>query len=99
MSDQPTDVVLSGHAQSKRDPRIIVHRGDLGGLIAIISIGGALGAVARYGLTVAWPTPATGFPTATLVINVSGSALIGALMVLMNDVWIRQRLLRPFLEN
>lgn len=33
----------------------------------------------------------------TWVINVLGCALIGVLMVLITDVWQRQRLIRPFL--
>ena len=33
----------------------------------------------------------------TLAINVLGCALIGVLMVLITDVWRRQRLVRPFL--
>lgn len=36
-------------------------------------------------------------PWATIVINVVGCALIGVLMVLVSEVWIQQRLLRPFL--
>jgi fluoride exporter len=65
--------------------------------LAVISLGGAVGAVARYLIGVAWPTPRGSFPWATFVINVSGCALIGVLMVLVTDVWRRQRLLRPFL--
>jgi CrcB protein len=33
----------------------------------------------------------------TLAINLLGCALIGVLMVLITDVWSRQRLIRPFL--
>jgi CrcB protein len=62
----------------------------------VVALGGVLGAVARYEAMLAWPTR-TGFPTVTLLINVIGSALIGVVMVLTNEVWIRQRLLRPFL--
>lgn len=50
--------------------------------VAVISVGGALGAAARYGLTVAWPTPTGGFPWAIFVVNVSGCLLIGVLMAL-----------------
>jgi CrcB protein len=66
-------------------------------ILAVIAAGGAFGASARYLIGQAWPTPAGAFPWATLVINVAGCALIGVLMVLVTDVWIRQRLLRPFL--
>ena len=66
-------------------------------VLAVIAAGGALGASARYLITVAWPTPAGSFPGSTLAINILGCALIGVLMVLITDVWSRQRLLRPFL--
>ena len=55
------------------------------------------GALARYGLATAWPHGAPGFPWATLVTNVSGSLLIGVLMVLVTEVLTGRRLLRPFL--
>lgn len=63
-----------------------------------ISAGGAVGAVARYGLSLALPSPAGGFPWATFTTNVSGCLLIGVLMVILTDVsWHPHRLARPFL--
>ena len=55
-------------------------------VLAAISAGGVCGALARYGLATAWPHGAPGFPWATLVTNVSGSLLIGVLMVLVTEV-------------
>ena len=49
-------------------------------ILAVIAAGGALGAAARYGLFVAWPTPPGGFPWAIFAVNVSGCLLIGFLM-------------------
>jgi CrcB protein len=72
-------------------------RRDDGTVLAAIAVGGATGAVARYLIGQAWPTPAGVFPASTLAINVLGCALIGILMVLVTDVWSRPRLLRPFL--
>jgi len=66
-------------------------------VLAAISAGGALGAAGRYLIGVTWPTPPGSFPVGTLAINVLGCALIGVLMVLITEVWSRQRLLRPFL--
>jgi fluoride exporter len=66
-------------------------------VLAVISAGGALGAVARYGLGLALPSRPGGFPWATFVVNASGCLLMGALMVLATDVWPARRLLRPFL--
>lgn len=66
-------------------------------VLAAISVGGAIGAVARYSLAVAVPHRAGQFPWATFLTNVSGCLLIGVLMVLINEVWPARRLLRPFL--
>jgi CrcB protein len=71
-------------------------RGDAT-VLAAIAAGGATGAVTRYLIGQGWPTPTGAFPASTLAINVLGCALIGVLMVLITDVWSRQRLIRPFL--
>jgi CrcB protein len=54
--------------------------------IVVIGIGGALGAVARYGIAL-WVGQRWGrsFPLGTFVINVSGSFLIGLLMTLLAE--------------
>jgi CrcB protein len=66
-------------------------------VLAAISAGGVLGALARYGIAVAWPhhDPA-GFAWATWAINVTGCLLIGVLMALIPRRWAGQRLIRPF---
>ncbi|MDT4986323.1 MAG: fluoride exporter [Micromonosporaceae bacterium] len=66
-------------------------------VLAAISVGGALGACTRFGLTVVWPHRPDQFPWATFATNVSGCLLIGILMVLITEVWPAHRLLRPFL--
>ncbi|MYT31533.1 MULTISPECIES: CrcB family protein [unclassified Streptomyces] len=66
-------------------------------VIGAVAVGGALGATARYGAGLLWPTADTAFPWTTLVINVVGCALMGVLMVLIAEVWTAHRLLRPFL--
>ena len=71
-------------------------RGDVA-MLATIAAGGATGAAARYLIGQGWPTVAGAFPASTLGINVLGCALIGVLMVLITEVWSRQRLIRPFL--
>jgi CrcB protein len=65
-------------------------------VLAVISAGGVIGAEGRYGLSVAWPHPADGFPWSTFVTNVSGCLLIGVLMVIVTEVLAARRLLRPF---
>lgn len=66
-------------------------------VLAVISLGGGLGGLARYGLAEVWPAAEAGFAWATLVTNVSGCLLIGVLMVLVAAVWPGRWLLRPFL--
>jgi CrcB protein len=66
-------------------------------VLGVVSAGGVLGALGRYGLAVAWPHRPGRFPWATFVTNVSGCLLIGVLMVLITEVWSAHRLLRPFL--
>ncbi|GAA1017875.1 putative fluoride ion transporter CrcB 1 [Acrocarpospora pleiomorpha] len=65
-------------------------------VLAAISAGGVLGALGRYGISVALPHPPGGFPWSTFLVNVSGCLLIGVLMVLVTEVWTA-KLLRPFL--
>ena len=66
-------------------------------VVAAVSAGGVLGALARYGLSVAWPHRPAEFAWSTLVTNVSGCLLMGVLMVVLTEVYPGQRLLRPFL--
>lgn len=70
--------------------------GQLWPLLAVISLGGALGALARYGLETVWPHSASGVSWTTLAVNASGSALIGVLMELLNHRRPTSRLLQPF---
>lgn len=48
-----------------------------------VAIGGAFGAMARYGVSVAFAGAHWKFPVATLVVNVGGSFAIGVLYVLI----------------
>jgi fluoride exporter len=66
-------------------------------ILAVIAAGGALGSLARWGLAAALPHRPGAFPWATFLENVSGCLLIGALMVLLAEVWPPSRYLRPFL--
>jgi fluoride exporter len=65
-------------------------------VVAVVAVGGALGAAARYALSLHWPTPPGGFPWATFWTNVVGCAVIGVFMVVITDVWAAHRLVRPF---
>ncbi|MFJ1596037.1 CrcB family protein [Streptomyces sp. NPDC088261] len=85
------------------DLRLPAHRaetraGRRGPVLAVISVGGAAGASARYGADVLWPTAPGAFPWTTFGINVLGCALIGVLMVLITeDGRSAHPLVRPFL--
>ncbi|MEV0896690.1 CrcB family protein [Actinoplanes sp. NPDC049802] len=60
--------------------------------LATVSAGGALGALARYGIATAWPTAPHGFPWSTWLVNVTGCFLIGVLYTR-----VQRRLPRLFL--
>ncbi|MEV5600136.1 fluoride efflux transporter CrcB [Streptomyces sp. NPDC052299] len=65
-------------------------------VVAAVALGGAAGASARYGAALLWPTATHGFPWTTLVVNVTGCAVIGVFMVAISEVWAAHRLVRPF---
>ncbi len=96
MSDSSVPPMNAGRAR-ERLTQLRKLRNLPGAVLASIACGGSLGASARFGLTAAFPHPPDGLPWATLSINTSGCLLIGAVMVLVTEVWSEQRLLRPFL--
>ncbi|WP_329311114.1 fluoride efflux transporter CrcB [Streptomyces sp. NBC_01262] len=65
-------------------------------VIAAVSVGGAIGASARYGASLLWPTDPGTFPWTTFLVNVIGCGIIGVFMVIITDVWAAHRLVRPF---
>jgi fluoride exporter len=64
--------------------------------LVAIALGGGIGSVARYLLSVAFPA-GHGFPWAVLAVNVSGCFCLGVLMIYLLEVWPPRRFLRPFL--
>lgn len=69
-------------------------RGRRFAVVGAVAVGGGAGAVARYALSLALPTTAAQFPWATFAVNVSGSAALGFLLVLINEGFPRGRLAR-----
>ncbi|MFJ8850375.1 fluoride efflux transporter CrcB [Streptomyces sp. NPDC102437] len=67
-----------------------------GSVVAVIALGGAIGASARYGAALIWPTAPGGFPWTTLLVNAVGCAVIGVFMVVISEAWTAHRLVRPF---
>lgn len=62
-----------------------------------VAVGGVLGAVARYGVSVAMPARTHGFPWWTFLVNVTGSGVLGVLLALMIERFPRGRLARALL--
>lgn len=68
-------------------------------VLAVIAIGGMLGATARLKLSEALHTTADRFPWATFWTNLSGSFLLGFLLVVLLERFPPTRYLRPFLAT
>lgn len=66
-------------------------------VLAGVAGGGVVGAVARAGVLLAFPTRSGGFPWSTLLVNVSGSLLLGFLLVVLLERFARRRLARAVL--
>lgn len=66
-------------------------------VVTVVAVGGALGALARWGVAEALPHSRGVFPWATAMTNVLGCFLIGVLMVVVIERLPEQRLVRPFL--
>ncbi|WP_335935418.1 fluoride efflux transporter CrcB [Streptomyces sp. PTD5-9] len=86
--DPDVDLRVPGRG---KDPRL-----RQGPVIAAVAVGGAVGAAARYGASLLWPTAAGAFPWTILTVNAVGCAVIGVFMVVITDVWAAHRLVRPF---
>ncbi|MFC3572037.1 fluoride efflux transporter CrcB [Streptomyces yaanensis] len=67
-----------------------------GPVVAVVALGGALGAIARYGASLLWPAQTGGFPWTIFWVNLLGCAVIGVFMVVITEVWAAHRLVRPF---
>jgi len=65
-------------------------------VLAAIALGGGLGSVARYLVATALPVHQGRFPWATFLTNLSGSFVLGVLMVFVLEIWPPRRYVRPF---
>jgi len=65
--------------------------------LAAVTLGGALGTLARYSVDRGLPTATGHFPTATLLVNLSGSLLIGLVLPIALAQAAHRPLIRPFL--
>ena len=70
-----------------------------GPALVAVAVGGALGALARFGIGLAVPHQPGTFPLATFAINIVGCMLIGAVIVLLTERTAAHPLARPFLAT
>ena len=63
----------------------------------LAALGGALGALARWAVTVALPSSPTGWPWATLLVNLTGCLLLGVLLAVLAARAPEASWPRPFL--
>lgn len=97
---KPPDRILDEPVDPDVDLRVPAQRRETSGgqwpVVAVVALGGAVGACARYAAALLWPTAPGGFPWTTLAVNAAGCAVIGVFMVVITDVWAAHRLVRPF---
>jgi CrcB protein len=62
-----------------------------------IAVGGAVGALARYGLTRVIHVPADAFPLPTFVINLSGAFALGIFLTVIHERRMPARYARPLI--
>lgn len=66
-------------------------------VLLAVALGGIVGGLGRYGLSVLLPTRAGHFPLGTFVVNASGSAVLGFALVVLTEYVAPSRYARPFL--
>jgi CrcB protein len=93
MTDDIVDPDVDLHDPAQR-AETVPRRWDL---VLATSVGGVAGAEARYGLGLALPHGAGSFPWSTVVVNATGSLLLGVLMAVLLALPAPHRLLRPLL--
>jgi CrcB protein len=65
----------------------------------LAALGGALGALARWGVASALPSSTGSWPWATLLVNLTGCLLIGVLLAVLLARYASSPWLRPFLAT
>jgi fluoride exporter len=76
----------------------VAHRADRT-ILVTIGLAGVAGALCRYGVSRWIPTPDGSFPWATFWTNISGSAAIGFVLILLTERFPRARLARPLIAT
>lgn len=86
MVDEPQEEVS---AEQVADAR--VHPG----VLVCIALGGALGALSRYGVSRLIHVPTDGFPRSTFVVNVAGAFALGCFLTVIRERRWSARYVRP----
>lgn len=91
LDEQPAPLAPRGEQRSRRR-----HRPQLA-IVGATGIGGVIGALSRYVLEQTFPPGAGQIPWVVFAINVTGSALLGLLLVILVEQFPRGRLARSVL--
>lgn len=65
------------------------------GVLACIAVGGALGALSRYGMSRVIHVPPDGFPRATFATNLLGAFVLGGFLTIVHERQWSARYVRP----
>ncbi|MDA8295817.1 MAG: CrcB family protein [Actinomycetota bacterium] len=68
-------------------------------ILLVVGAAGILGALSRYAVSRLLPTPAGRFPWSTFWINITGSLVIGFVLVLLTERFPRARVARPLVAT
>ena len=68
-------------------------------ILLVVAIAGAAGALARYGIGLLLPSGAAAIPWSIVLINLTGSFLLGVVLMLVTERFPRARLARPMLAT
>jgi fluoride exporter len=88
----PVDPDVDLHVAAQRRTRALDPA-----VLAVIALGGVAGTEARFALERWLPAGHGDWPLTTFAINLGGSFLLGALMVVLTELTAAHPLLRPFL--
>ncbi len=68
-------------------------------VLAAVAVGGALGTLARYGVSRLVPVDPGTFPWSTFVVNLSGALVLGVVAAVVAARFPADRFLRPFVAT
>jgi fluoride exporter len=91
--DPDLDVEPPGGVDPRRRRRWFIRPQVI--IVGSLAVGGSVGAVARYAISLALPTVTGRFPCGTFVINISGSFVLGFLLIVLIEQFPMGRLARP----